>query len=190
MDDQEQLSVHCELADYIAGCTLDMTIRLQYDMKTDKYTLCGSTNPTLLGFYKGQEEFFAKMHAVLRRCHTTRAHLPDDYYGHMFDARLQISPFVLETIYRAQGFTPHRVVFAQLHHMAMEQWIKRGRLVQGYMDVAPGVRIPIHVVMVDKTAMYTFAHQFRDVVGRSPDSLAYRNSDEIKSGFVSETIDQ
>lgn len=170
MADTSNLSVHCELADYIAGCTEDMMIDMRYDPATNTYTFCGSKNPDLAGRYEHEDEFFLKMHAVLRLHHRTPPKM-SGHHTHPSPDVLRISPFVLEVIYRTREYTPQRVVFGALHQMSVTSL--RKRIVNATINLKDGTGVPISYIVVDRLAMTAFLQRFFEATGRRADNLTF-----------------
>lgn len=151
------ISAQSELAHLMIIARQAVRIELELDSTTNKYKFVGSCYRGLTNTYKDDSAFFELMHDVIR-CYHQKA---NNSYHYSKGATLEISPWLLEILYRDCSMGPSRSALHAVEEVHLQKWDDLGRSNIGDMSS----RSKVHTM---KYVCDVYTDDFRAELGRSP----------------------
>lgn len=162
MAELHNLSVYCELANFIAGCRSEACIELRFDSETGEYAVSGAACAPLGEMYANENLFFKRMRPFIEARY-------DGEFGieKREEGVFRVSPWVLETLYQSTGLLPYRGKLALIRHVQLEQLCAAGYVKSGTMVSSTGIpNIPFAIIQVNSDTLRRHKKAFKRMFRR------------------------
>lgn len=156
------LSVHCDMANFIAGCRDEATLTLRYDRETGEYIFVKAADPELEAKYKDDREFFVQMRSFIDSFRVGDR----NYFRNCGDGRVKVSAWILEMLHLEHRLQPRRYMLGEIKRIHLAQLCAAGYVTWGAGEFGKGAaQMPFVFIRLHSHVFDTAKRQYKELFG-------------------------